>query len=119
MKNHHLVYILGFYLLIISVFNFFRSDSTILMLSAGIFGIITLVIGRLLLIKANSVFIIAINWIGFLALLNTSLTFIRILFPDNRVPGSELVYGSMTFLAGIILLFLISDKTRINHKKEK
>ena len=119
MKNHHLVYILGIYLLIISSFNYFRSDSTILMLSAGIFGIITLIIGRLLLNKTNLVFLIAINWIGFLALLNTSLTFLRILYPDNRVPGSELVYGSMTFLAGIILLFLISDKTSINRTRHK
>ncbi len=119
MKNHHLVYILGFYLLIISVFSYLRSDSTTLMYSAGIFGIITLVIGRFLLRKTNLIFVIAINWIGFLALLNTSLTFLRILYPDNSIPGSELIYGSMTFLAGIILLFLIVDKTRISYKKQK
>ena len=88
------------------------------MFSAGIFGFITLYIGRLLLRKENWIFVVAINWIGFLALLNTSLTFLRILYPDNRVPGSELIYGSMTFLAGIILLYLIVDKPRINKAKK-
>jgi uncharacterized membrane protein (UPF0136 family) len=119
LKNHHLVYILGFYMLIISIFSYFRSDSMTLMFSAGIFGIITIVIGRLLLMEINWIFLVAINWIGFLALLNTSLTFLRILYPDNRVPGSELIYGSMTFLSGIILLFLIFDRTRNNHRKRK
>ncbi|MFH2048083.1 MAG: hypothetical protein ABIJ12_01455 [bacterium] len=119
MKNHHLVYILGFYLLIISIFSYFRSDSTVLMLSAGFFGFITIVIGRLLLLKTKLVFVVAINWIGFLALLNTSLTFLRLLYPDNRVPGSELIYGSMTLLSGLILLFLIVDKTRIDHSRHK
>lgn len=113
MRLSYLVMALGGYMLVMGLLGFARTQTTTPLFINGTIGLVTFVIGYLMLRANPVVSIVALIWVGLNAILLSYMTFKRIAAHETARAGSEYIFGSQALFAIIILILLIRERLRV------